>query len=147
MSNQKRADLDLIKEELEVVRANGGGMLYPSAIVVFAQDDATELHKRFNWDNDSAGHQHRLWQARHLIKVIVDVYGSDGDTVEVPVYVSLSSDRKSTGYRSMREVYAEDELRLILLADAKREMQRFTNKYKLLKELENVFRAMNEASQ
>lgn len=146
MSNENRADWAKIKEELEDVRANGGGILYPSATVAFAQDEDTELHKQFTWDDSQAAHQHRLWQARHLIRVVVDIYGSGGDATEVPVYVSLSSDRKASGYRSTRDVYAEDELRQVLLADAKREMQRFTNKYRMLKELEKVFSAIKDVA-
>ncbi len=145
MSNENRADQEKIRKELEVVRAKSEGILHPSAVVAFAEDKATELHKRFDWNNASAGHQYRLWQARHLIRVVAETETAD-DVTPIPVYVSLSSDRKDGGYRSTREVFAEDDLRQTLLEDAKREMQHFKNKYRMLKELEKVFLAIEDVA-
>lgn len=146
MTETARIDMDLVKNELESIRTKHGGILHPAAVIEFASDEDTELHKRFEWDDAKAGHSYRLWQARQLIKVVVERSEVNGNAVEIPVYVSLSADRKDGGYRSVREVYAEDELRRTLLADAKRELDRFKSKYKVLVELQEVFAAIDRVA-
>lgn len=63
----KRADLS---GELERIRLDNGGRLTPDAVVAVAQDKKSPLHAAFTWDNDKAGHEYRLWQARQLIKSV-----------------------------------------------------------------------------
>jgi hypothetical protein len=60
-----------ILKELEHIRKQGKGILYPDAVVEFATNEETALHPKFEWDNNIAGHEYRLWQARHLIKIVV----------------------------------------------------------------------------
>jgi hypothetical protein len=58
------------RSALEKLAARHGGRYTPEIIVAEAADKDHELHDSFNWDNESAGHQYRLDQARTLIRVV-----------------------------------------------------------------------------
>lgn len=130
-----------IRDELEQLRRAGGGILKAEAVVAFAADPATALHGEFTWDDAEAARQHRLEQARGLIRVHVTVIGEDAPPVRM--YVSLGSDRREPGggYRAMREVLADDERRAELLAQSLAELQSWERKYRTLAELAPVFEA------
>jgi hypothetical protein len=110
--------------------------------VEFAKNPDTAWHIKFQWDNEKAGHEHRLQQARHFIKVFVDVEDVGGSALEYQVYVSLESDRKTGGYRATREVLSDEDLKNQLLMQAKRDMLYWKNRYRTLEVLAPVFRAI-----
>ncbi len=60
-------------EALEQIRAEGGGVLHPANVVEAAQDPASPLHADFEWDDGEAAIQHRLNQARTLIRAVVRI--------------------------------------------------------------------------
>ncbi len=64
---------DLIKQELEALAEANNGILRPEIVVEFARDAKTALHSRFEWDDTEAAKQYRLWQARQIIKVAINV--------------------------------------------------------------------------
>lgn len=131
-----------IIEELEQIRSEHGGILYPTDVVEYAQDPGTELHRRFEWDDTKAAHQHRLWQARHIINVHVTVLKKDD--IRIDTYVSLRADRNDSGergYRSVIEVMSSDDLRATLLEEALLDFERWEEKYKSLQELAGIFAA------
>lgn len=131
---------DAIRIELEQVRKSNRGVLTAQNVVSYAKDKSSALHSQFDWDNKSAGNKYRLWQARQLIALHVDVV--EEDTSPVRAYVSLSSDRGKGGYRSTKDVMKRPAWREQLLSDAIREMERFRERYQSLKELAGVFEAM-----
>ena len=134
-----------VQQELELIRKQAGGVLRPSDVVAYAQDPETALHGKFTWDDDEAAHQYRLWQARELIRVVVTVL-SDGAPA-VRAYVSLMDDRQEDGggYRTILNVLRNPSHRAALLDQAKKDMKRFEQKYKLLEEMAGVIDAMRQA--
>lgn len=134
-----------IQAELEAIRGGAGGVLKAEDVVEFARDKKTALHDEFTWDNSKAAHEYRLWQARQVIKVFVDVVAADTDPV--PVYVSLTSDRANPGggYRALKDVLSVEAHREQLLADALKDLQRFQSRYSALKELHGVMAAAQKA--
>lgn len=46
------------------------GQVTPTGVIAAAEDPSNILHSEFEWDNSVAGHQHRLAQARMLIREI-----------------------------------------------------------------------------
>jgi hypothetical protein len=138
-----------IAKELAKLARKHGGQLRPEVVVESARDPKSPLHSSFNWDDTEAAIQWRLQQARMLIRAVV-TYESvgDGKTVKVRPYVSLSSDRTEggPGYRTLVSVMSDDELRAQMLVDARDDMQRFKAKYRALKELVDVFEAMDRAA-
>lgn len=127
-----------IIKELERVAAQNRGLLLPEQVVEAARPQRSVLHSRFTWDNTEAAHQHRLWQARQLISICVEVL--PGSKEESPVFVSLSPDRHTgQGYRALVSVMSKQEEREQLLRDALSDMNRFQQRYRQLRELAQVF--------
>jgi len=63
-----KGDAAKVGAELEVI----GKQVTPDSVVAFAaKHKKSELHGEFEWDNEKAGHLHRLNQARHLLACIV----------------------------------------------------------------------------
>ena len=94
-----------LKLELEAIAFRAGGLLKPIDVVQAAAAEDHPLHECFNWNDSSAANEHRLDQARTLIRSVrVDVPKALGVTVQA--FVSLAGDRRAPGggYRSIEEV-------------------------------------------
>ena len=131
-----------IKRELDRIAKAGGGVLQPAAVVEAARPKNSPLHSRFEWDDGAAADQYRLWQARKLIAITVCVIGKSQE--EERVWISLKLDQtEAGGYRSMVSVLTAPELREELLKDALEDMEIFRVKYRHLKELADVFAAVD----
>lgn len=134
--------------ELHKLAAESGGQIRPSQLVEAARSEDSPLHSWFQWDDSEAAQQHRLWQARQLLRVTVQYIGEGDQAVSVRAFVSLTTDRNAAGgYRVTATVMANPKQREQLLADAIAEMQRFEKKYSDLKELAGVLTAMRKVSQ
>jgi hypothetical protein len=131
--------------ELKRIANKNGGLLQPETVVESARPASSPLHSRFEWDNTVAGQQYRIWQARQLIRVSVEIIIP---SMEKPtdVFVSLSTDREkeSGGYRIMVDVLTDKQMRQQMLADALAELEIFREKYSRLKELAAVFAAIKK---
>jgi hypothetical protein len=77
-----------VRRELERIRIRYGGVLKPKDVVETARDPENVLHPRFEWDDEKAGEQYRLLQARQLIRVSVIVTGEE-DTEPIKAYWSI----------------------------------------------------------
>lgn len=141
-----------ISEELEEIRSNHGGILFPKDVVDFARDRETALHGRFDWDDSTAAESYRLWQARQVIRVCVTIINRDDRAINT--YVSLAQDRHATdkdgfsgGYRNMIEVLSVPALRRTLLEDALQEHDQWEQKYRDIVELAEIFAAARTIKQ
>jgi hypothetical protein len=132
-----------IIKELMRIAAQNRGILNPNDVVQVAKSTSNVLHNCFEWDNKIAGDKYRIWQARQLISVNVEYLSTNNEPYRV--FVSLSSDRKSEGgYRQIVDVLQDAKLRKIMLQDALREMEYFSEKYHQLNELKAVFTAIRK---
>ena len=140
MINQK------IVQEFHRIAAENGGVLHASDVVRAARDKRSLLHSRFEWDNNKAAEEHRLWQARQLIAVTVQFVEQTQPPTVAKVFISLMEDRHNGGgYRPLELVMASEHGRQSLLEDALNEMRRFQKKYSDLRVLSEVFAAMQTA--
>lgn len=128
---------NVITAELKRIASEHGGILRPADVIAEARPAKSVLHSRFEWDDTVAGREYRLWQARHLIRVCVEV--SPRNNTPMEVFVSLTPDRGEGGYRVQARVLSNRKLRAQLLADAKAEAQLYMAKYARLKELGRIF--------
>jgi len=135
------------REELEQIRSEHGGVLRAADVVEYARDPETALHQRFEWDDTKAAEQHRLWQARELIRVVV--HTQPASEMPTRVYVSLNDDRRTDGggYRTLDDVMRSATMREALLKQAHADMVRFEATYRQLSELASVISAMRSALQ
>ena len=127
--------------ELEEIAARHEGLLRPEDVVEYARDPATALHARFEWNNSKAAHAYRLFQARQFIRVSVRQLA----TAQVRAFVSLTPQRVQVGggYETTLAVMRDAEKREQLLLDALGELQGFRRKYLQLRELGEVFAAID----
>jgi hypothetical protein len=132
--------------ELQRIADESDGVLVPEAVVEAARPEASPLHSRFTWDDSEAAHQYRIWQARQLIRVTVEIV-HEGQKEPSRMWVSLKPDRNNDGggYRSMISVMSDADMATQLLKDAHEEMESFEQKYSGLKELAEVIGAMRKA--
>ncbi len=137
----------VIVQELKRIAQQHGGELKPADVVQAARPIDSPLHSRFEWDDTAAAESYRLWQARQLIRVVVEYVGSGKEAILSKVFVSLTSDRMNDGggYRDIVSVMQDPQHRSQLLEDAREDMERFAKKYSELKELSDVFTAMKKA--
>lgn len=136
---------DEVREALEAIRAAHDGILRPIDVVNEAAKPESPLHSRFQWDDTKAANEYRIWQARELITVYVEVIpGTNKGPVQV--YVSMSDDRKAMGggYRLIHDVLADPEARAKFLAEGLAELHRAEAKYGRLAELTDVFDAVRK---
>lgn len=136
---------ELILSELRAISKKNKGLLQPEKVVETAKDEKNILHGCFEWDDRKAGHEYRLYQARQIIRVSVEYSEATGKSFGV--FVSLSTDRKHGGYREISDVIKDSHLRKIMLQDALREMELFTEKYREVVELAEVFDSMKKAGE
>lgn len=134
--------LKTIKDELLYIKSqNNEGFLNPKEIVQFAKDPQTKLHSSFEWDDTKAAKEYRLYQARHIIRLVFsNVVSINGEEKEENLFFSLQDDRtENKGYRLIYDIMEDDELREKLLNEALNELIRIKNKYKKLTELAKIF--------
>lgn len=95
----------------QILKADG--TLTPNAVVKAAENPTHPLHSCFDWNDKSAAHEYRIWQARMLIKSVrVDVVYEDR-TIAAPVYVrDPRKESDEQGYIETRRGSAPKELAL-----------------------------------
>lgn len=133
---------DKIRDEIELIRSRSDdGAVNPADVVEFAKNPKTALHGEFTWDDSRAAVEHRLWQARQIIRVCV--YYEPAVEQRIRAYISLPEDRgvDRPGYRRTTDIVRDREHRAAMLAMAMRELEFFQQKYAVLSELAQVFEA------
>lgn len=84
---RKGVDQQVIRESLENIRLANEGKLRPADVVETSRPEEAALHPCFTWDDAIAAEQHRLWEARELIR-------------EVTVIIN---DKKTAAYYSIQQ--------------------------------------------
>lgn len=132
-------------QAIELEQLGRNGRIDPDNVVEFARNPETALHSRFDWDDSSAAHQHRLWQARQVIRVYVKTMPV-GDNLNRPtrVYVrsSMIEDDRS-GYVTTQSTISVEESRNRLIVDMLLRMLAIYNGYPLpeLDQVANIIRS------
>jgi len=136
-----------VTKELLFVKEQNRGLLDPVKVVEFARNPDTVLHSKFEWDNTLAAEQHRIWQARQIIRMELIVIGEGKSKKKVRTFMSLTKDRKAEdvrGYREVLDILSDEDLTRQMLDEAKKDMDIFRRKYGSLAALAKVFAAMDE---
>lgn len=143
LTSSQRAEMDAIAETAE------DGRLHAKAIVEFARDPATALHKAFTWDDQEAAERYRLEQARGLVEVYIIETAENGP---VRAFVSLKTDRVAGGgYTPMSEAMASMVTRRALVAQCIEDLQSTLRRHNHVRKLvtglfESVEAACSEAA-
>jgi hypothetical protein len=88
--------------------------LTPAAVVEAAEPESSPIHNAFEWDDEKAAHEHRLQQARGLIRAVCVVYEPNEEPR--PVYVHVTTEESAT-YEPLRAVVQRPDLYKIALGE------------------------------
>lgn len=98
---------DILREQLEAIRASSeSGVLEAEDVVESARSADSPLHRFFEWDDAKAAHQHRLSQARRLIRMVTVV--TKTETVEITSVAYARDPARERGYLSIAEPREEE---------------------------------------
>lgn len=114
------------------------GRLTPEELVNVSRDAESPLHWMFEWDDSVAAEKYREVQARKIIRS-VEVVLADSP---IPQRAFQTVEHKT--YQSIERVMGSEQMRRILLNNAKRELDAFRRKYSRLTELALVFEAIEK---
>jgi hypothetical protein len=128
----KKITKPMMSELDHVCSKSKDGKLHAVEVVKFARSPKTALHKRFDWDNESAAHKYRLQQARQIIEAYVTVNHVGSSRA----YISVSSDRYGTGgYQSTSKALSSEETRAELLLQLITDVKAVLNRFSFMKRL------------
>jgi len=127
------------------------GMILAHAVVEAARPVTSPLHVHFQWDNDKAAEEYRLYQARKLVQVVI-YERAPGDLTRS--FVSVVVEHKVKGqpsemvraYVDVGKVLDDPRLREQMLQQAIDEVERWSHKYHHFPELRELVRAIERFS-
>ena len=128
-----KADAQKVSEEIAEI----GETVEPSEILEKARNESTELHKCFEWRDDIAAEKYRLHQARVMLGNLVFKY-KDEQVKQEPVRLMYKT-AENEGYKSINLIMQKPDEYKALLDRAYSELRAFKNKFKMLKELKEIF--------
>jgi hypothetical protein len=134
-------------EALKQIAARDGGLLRPAAVVEAARPENSPLHGAFCWDDTEAARLYRLDQAQRLIRRFTIEIESDGDVVDVPAFINVSSDRsvgrEENPYRLTESVMKSEDLLAVAEKDALVQLKGIRDRYKNIKRLCDIWMAID----
>jgi hypothetical protein len=136
-----------VGEELEAIRERNGGFIRAEQVLESANSDASPIHPCFQWDDAKAAHAHRLETAAYMLRSVVAVIekGPDQPGVEVRAFVLVERDGHSDSeFTSVGVAMGNTDFRNQVLHRAKNELELWRRRYKDLKELSDVFSAIDD---
>jgi len=129
-----KADAQKVSEELREI----GEEFTPQDIVDAAEDETTELHKCFEWDNNKAAEKYRLHQAVILTSQLVFKREVTEETQpSAPVRI-FNKTEGGGGYKIPERTFKVQEEYEALLQRAMAELRAFKAKYAALHELDYI---------
>lgn len=131
---------------IERIAQASGGKASAADVLAEAARSTSPLHSFFEWNDTKAAHEHRLEQARRLIRSIeVRRVGAPEDRVRAFHVVKAGP---GEGYAPIGEILKSVDMSAELLKRAKRELEGWAQRYARLRdaaELAGVFRGLEEA--
>lgn len=132
-----KADPNLVYDEVSTL----GESCRPQDVVEFARDPKTELHKCFDWDDETAAEKWRVHTARNiLLSLKVEVISKDkktGESVKIPFRL-MQNDKEDKAYKHVSFIVRHDDEYARLLKRAKAELAAFKKRYSMIVELSEV---------
>lgn len=132
-----KADAQVAGEQCE--RLAREGRCTAKELVNENRPESAPLHNAFEWRDDVAGELYREYQARHIMNCLLIVK----ENVE-PVRVLLNIERKSPEYKHIDAILESADDTRKMLQTAMNELRWFKRKYGQLKELTDVFKAIDK---
>lgn len=139
----KGLDPDVLGSELEKIRKKHG-TLTPDVTVQEAASPKSPLHPHYEWDDKKAAQEHRLDQARKMIRSIYIVI-EDRPDYQIPAHINIQGDQGATrGYFPVEEVMADPAMRAEALRRIWENLSRLRRFYSHIEEFSRVWEAIEE---
>jgi len=140
-----RVSAQTVGARLERLRTESGGELVPESVVADARDPASPLHPLFEWDEAEAAHQHRLSQARALIRAVVVRYRAtpEGGSRSIVAFVNVKEGERQY-YTATAVAMSDPGQRSIVLRQAWEDFQALRRRYADLSEFAALFATLDE---
>jgi hypothetical protein len=140
-----KADAQKAGELFEQLEAEND--LTAARVVEESRAEDAVLHNEFEWNDSEAASKYREGQARHLINAItIATVKAEGCDKPIPVRAFFNVSADST-YTSVVSIANSAEKTANLVAQAKRELITFSNKYNAIQSyLSGVFDAIKEVT-
>lgn len=106
---------DAAKRDAEILRKIRGGPT-PENVVTAAKNQLHPWHKRFDWDDASAAHKHRLDTAREIIRSVHVRVISQTRVMYGPAYVRNPEPSAPQGYIETAKAASQRELAVQVMA-------------------------------
>jgi len=140
----KHPDANVVGVHIEMLREKFKGELTPDDILDDAKHDNSPLHSFFEWDDTEAARQHRLKQARGLIRAVVAIYTSpDKPAQRMRAYVHVA-ETGTPHYREMQHAMSQKNTREIVLHRALRELNNWKRQYGEMKEFAKMVEVIDQ---
>ena len=138
-----KADPTVTGEYLESLEAKHAGGITPKILLVDARKKKSPLHDEFEWDDTVAAELHREEQARYILRHIeVMLVLAPKDSLPVRAFAHVET-AGAPGYVNIEAVLSTLDYRDQILDQALSELRSFRRKYADLKELAEVFAALD----
>ena len=128
-----KADAKKVYEEIQTI----GDSYTPKDILAYAREnEESELHKCFDWNDTTAAEKWRIHTARQIccsLKVVVTQ-----ENKEPVAYRLIQTDKEEKAYKPVTFTVRNDDEYSRLLKQAKEELAAFKKRYKSIVELESV---------
>lgn len=140
----KHPDANTVGQYIEMLRGKFKGELTPDDVLDDAKNPNSPLHSFFEWDDTEAARQHRLKQARGLIRAVVAVYVSDDKPAQrMRAYVHIN-EPDAPHYRETSHALSQRNTRDLVLRRAMRELNDWKRRYADLKEFAKVVEVIEQ---
>lgn len=126
-------DADIFGSIIEKIQnKKDGASVTADDVVVEASNPDSPIRDAFQWDNEAAGHQWRLHQARRYIGAltVVRVNVETHEPISTRGFLKVDTDAAGSGYQPIERVMSDKEMRAQVLARAKRDLEQTLNRYK-----------------
>lgn len=134
---------DIVVQELSRIHEEHDG-IRPADVVDEARPKDSPLHSAFEWNNKLAADQHRLTQARQLIRAVISIPEPERGETFTPLraFVSVHTEGTKRVYRPIHIALANPEEREALLRRMRREWSAMKVRYEALLEFSKIAEAV-----
>ena len=139
---------EVVGKELEKLKKKNGEVT-ARAFVDAARSENSPLHKLLEWDDKKAAEKYRLQQATVIIcHLAIESDDTDEPTI-IRAYMNVADDadnptRRTGAFVDTQTAFKNKETRDLILRCAIRELKEIRQKYTMLKELAEIFEAIDK---
>lgn len=126
---------------LELSEKSKDGGVTPQMLVKASKRQDSLLHDQFEWDDQKAGNQYRVWQARQLLRSMT-VEVEDGRVSEYENVVFKVNSHREQKYFHIDQIMENKSLKGAVVKQVQRDLKAMLDKYE---RYEKIYSALKKA--